>query len=116
VTCTVFGESTLFKATGADEFEGTGFTDIGGESQSCASGTFVAAIATYRDLGGRQRRVSADSIDGDVLLVVDNVAANFRVEHTAFFFDCIDNCDFSAVTAPNGISPGACDPRGRARP
>jgi hypothetical protein len=99
VTCTVSARSTLFRATGAPEFEGTAFTDAFGFHESCSS-TFVGVLASYRDVQGRDRRVSADSIDGDVFLFVDNVRSNYRVTHTAFFFDCSENCEFTVTTAP----------------
>jgi hypothetical protein len=100
VTCTVDASSSLFKFTGSDEFQATAYTDVFGFHDSCSSGTFVAVRASYKDGGGRDRFVTADSIDGDVFLFVDNVGSNYRVEHSAFFLDCIANCEFAITTAP----------------
>jgi hypothetical protein len=99
VTCTVGAESTLFIATGAREFEGTAYVDAFGFHPSC-SPTFVAVAATYKDANGRDRRVVADSIDGDVFLTVDNVVTGYSVEHTAIFNDCVDNCVYTVTTSP----------------
>jgi hypothetical protein len=99
VTCTIDMTSSLFRPTGQPEFFGSAFTDVFGFDESCDL-TFVAVDATYKDISGRDRRVTADSIDGDVFLTVDNVRSNYKVAHSVFFFDCTANCDFSFTTSP----------------
>jgi hypothetical protein len=56
--------------------------------------------ASYVDPSGRAKRVTADSIDGDVFLTVDDVARSYVVRHSAFFVDCVSNCEATFTTSP----------------
>jgi hypothetical protein len=98
VTCTVSFSSSLARPTGRDAYFGTAYTSASGFEESCES-TFVVVDVTYRSFG-RDKRVSADSIDGDVFLQVDDVQANYVVQHSVFFNDCISNCEASFTTRP----------------
>lgn len=101
VTCTVQLQSTLFRPTGRDAFFGSALTDadLQGSGGSC-SDTFVFVDATYRDPSGREKRATADSINGDVFLTVDDVASHFVVQHGVFFGDCSSNCEVLFATSP----------------
>jgi hypothetical protein len=99
VTCTVSGESNLFRATGAESFTADALTDVSGEDPACAS-TFVEVLATYVDPGGRRKTTGANSVDGDVLWFGDDIGSGFTVLHTAQFEDCREDCEFGTTTSP----------------
>src|SRR5918994_1161522 len=66
VTCSVSGESNLFRPSGAETFHADALTEAIGEDPSCGR-TFVEVIATYTDQSGRTKTTGANSINGDVL-------------------------------------------------
>jgi hypothetical protein len=99
VTCTVSGESNLFRRTGEEAFIADGLTDAFGNDSSCGI-RFVEVIATYRDVSGRTKTTGANSIDGDVQWFAEDVAGEFRALHRVTFDDCRANCQFSFTTTP----------------
>jgi hypothetical protein len=99
VTCTLSGESNLFRSSDSETFLADALTEALGEDRSCGV-TFVEAIATYVDVGGRTKTTGANSINGDVQWFADDVASDFRVLHKATFNDCSANCGASFTTTP----------------
>ncbi len=99
VTCTVSGESNLFRQTGAETFIADALTDASGEDSSCGF-TFVEVVATYTDVNGRKKTTGANSIDGDVQWFADDVAGGLQVVHRVQFQDCRADCEVSVTTSP----------------
>lgn len=99
VTCSVSGESNLFRPSGAETFDADALTEAIGEDPSC-SRTFVEVIATYTDQSGRTKTTGANSINGDVQWFADDVASGLRVLHRVTFNDCRADCEASATTSP----------------
>jgi hypothetical protein len=99
VTCSVSGESNLFRPSGSETFLADALTEALGEDPSC-SRTFVEVIATYTDQSGRTKTTGANSINGDVQWFADDVASGFRVVHQVTFNDCRADCEVSATTSP----------------
>ena len=99
VTCSVSGESNLFRPSGSETFLADALTEAHGGDPSCGT-TFVEAVATYTDAGGRTKTTGGNSINGDVQWFADDVASGFQVVHRVTFNDCRTNCGVSVTTSP----------------
>ena len=99
VTCSVSGESNLFRPSGGETFHADALTEAIGEDPSCGR-TFVEVIATYTDQSGRSKTTGANSIDGDVQWFADDVASGLRVVHRVTFNACRADCEAGASTPP----------------
>ena len=99
VTCSVYGESSLFRESGQDTYDGEALTRVVGEHPSCGI-TFVDVQVSYLDAGGRRHATGADSVDGDVRWFSDGVAGQLRVGHHVTFDECQADCEISFTTSP----------------
>ena len=99
VTCNFSGDSTLFKASGARTFDASALTDAFGDDPACQV-RFVEVVVTYLDGNGVRKVTGANSIDGDVQWLGDDVGIGFSVVHRVTFDDCQSNCQTSFTTSP----------------
>jgi hypothetical protein len=99
VTCSVSGESNLFRPSGSETYLGDALTEALGDDPACGR-AFVEVLATYTDAGGRTKTTGANSIDGDVQWFADDVASGFSVVHQVTFNDCRADCEVSTTTSP----------------
>lgn len=98
VTCGASFNSSLFRESSGDPFLGTGFTGSDLDRPECDA--FVAVSATFLDPAGRRKFASADSFQGDVQLLVDDVGSEFVADHFISFLDCSANCTVGRQTRP----------------
>lgn len=98
VVCPVSFFSSLTRQSSGDPFFGDAFTGSNLEDPACDA--FVAVRVSYTDPAGRPKNASADSVQGDVFLGVDDVGSGFVANHTVNFLDCSSNCVVEYRTQP----------------
>ena len=102
VTCTVQYDSSLFRDTPSDPFEGEAATQIllfndPGDTDACRAA--VAVEIDYHDLAGKEQHARAFGIElADLQL--DAIAGNFVAFHSVFFLNCAENCTANFTTSP----------------
>jgi hypothetical protein len=98
MTCRVSSSSELTRPSGSTASLGQGATSIDTAFPACRG--FVSVDVTYVDPNGVEKSSGAFGAETFARWHGNDVGTDFEAFHRVFFFDCIENCEFTVTTRP----------------
>jgi hypothetical protein len=98
VTCQVSGTSSLSRSSGQRVYVGEAITSVDTSLPDCRG--FVSVEVTYLDPNRVEKSSGAFGAETFARWRSNDVGTDFEAFHRVFFFECIEDCEFTVTTRP----------------
>ena len=86
------------RPSGSASYLGQATTSVDTSNDACRG--FVSVDVTYADPNGVEKSSGAFGAETFARWHGDDVGTNFEAFHRVFFFECVENCEFTITTRP----------------